>query len=46
VREQIAPEIDDAAVAEALSIYLEHERGSRSEAIRQVLLWAQERFSR
>jgi hypothetical protein len=38
--------IDDSMIAEALSIYLEHERGSRSEAIRHVLLWAQERFGR
>lgn len=38
------PEVDDEAVAEALRIFLEHERYSRTEAIRKVLIWARGYF--
>lgn len=38
-------EVDDEAVAEALRIFLEHERYSRSDAMREVLIWARQHFS-
>ena len=38
------PLVDDEAVAEALLIFLEHERFSRSEAMRKVLIWARQHF--
>ena len=40
---QPAP-VDDEAVAEALRIFLEHERFSRSDAMRKVLIWARQHF--
>lgn len=36
--------VTDEAVAEALRIFLEHERYSRSDAMRKVLIWARQHF--
>ena len=36
--------VDDEAVADALRIFLEHERFSRSDAMRKVLIWARQHF--